>query len=69
MNKYLTEYKRIEDKREISDNKFNKEVEILQNKCPHEHQSEWIEVWWALGHSTGYKIKRCLDCNKQIDKK
>jgi hypothetical protein len=63
------EYKRIQEKWEISNNKFNKEVAILQSKCPHENKSEWIEVWWAPRHSSGYQIKECLDCNKQIDKR
>jgi hypothetical protein len=30
-------------------------------------KSSWFEVWWAIGHSAGYRVKVCLVCNKELE--
>jgi len=45
---------------------FESDVEELQKNCKHEDISDWIEEWWAVGHSTGHRIKVCNICNKII---
>lgn len=30
------------------------------------HKPMWMGEWWAPGHSTGYKVKCCIRCNKEI---
>ena len=42
---------------------FDKKVKELQAKCPHK-RTKWMEHWWAIGHSTGTRVKVCLRCNK-----
>jgi hypothetical protein len=32
--------------------------------CPHTDETDWMEEWWAPGHSTGRKVKVCANCNK-----
>lgn len=46
---------------------FNKKVEELQKKCPHS-ETAWAEEWWAIAHSTGYAVKYCKFCHKQLKK-
>jgi hypothetical protein len=57
----MSEYKKLLDE-------FNQKVEELQRTCPHTEQSEPQEVYWALGHSAGYKSRYCLRCGKQMNK-
>jgi len=47
---------------------FDKKVKELQKICPHK-KTKWMEHWWAIGHSTGSKVKVCLRCNKVLDKR
>jgi len=48
---------------------FEKDVEELQNKCKHQDVSDWMDQWWAVGHTTGYQVKVCNICNKIIEKR
>jgi len=45
--------------------KHEEEIEQLQNKCKHD-KKKWMLEWWAIGHSTGYDVLVCLNCNKNI---
>ncbi len=56
----MKSYKELEEE-------FDNEVAAVQEKCPHE-ETEWMEQWWAVGHSTGYKVKMCKFCNKIVEK-
>lgn len=47
---------------------FDKKVKELQEKCPHK-KSIWCEEWWAIAHTTGYKVKVCDFCNKILERK
>ena len=44
---------------------FDKRVRVMQSRCRHE-KSAWMEEWWALAHSTGYKVKVCEFCKKVL---
>ncbi len=54
---------------EALEEKYESDVKKLQRTCPHKRKSEWREQWWALGHSTGYIVRVCLNCNRILDKK
>lgn len=30
-------------------------------------KGRWVEIYWALGHSAGYKSKFCEICNKELE--
>lgn len=57
----LATYKKLKDE-------FDVKVKKLQETCPHK-RTRWCEEWWAIAHSTGFKVKICLRCNKKLDKK
>jgi len=42
--------------------KFDKAVKELRENCPHTEISDWMDEWWAIGHSTGRKVRVCLRC-------
>lgn len=44
---------------------YEYKVEKLQEECPHKKISDWHEIHWAIGHSTGNRGRRCENCNKQ----
>jgi hypothetical protein len=46
--------------------KHKKEIEDLQRECKHEKISNWMDEWWAPGHSTGRSVQCCEDCNKIV---
>lgn len=47
---------------------FEERVDELQASCPHT-KTEWVEEYWAFGHSTGAMIHVCLNCNKILGRK
>ncbi len=47
---------------------YNSNVRKLQRRCLYKKKSKWREQWWALGNSTGYVVRVCLNCNKILDK-
>ena len=46
---------------------FDEKVKKLQDNCPHTELTEPLEIFWAPGHSCGYKARFCKRCNKQMD--
>jgi hypothetical protein len=44
--------------------KYQKDLRHLQQTCRHKKLTDWIEEWWAPGHSTGRRVKVCTSCNK-----
>jgi len=43
------------------------EISNLQGTCPHVAISDWTEEEWALGHSTGRRVRQCLRCEKVME--
>lgn len=54
-----SDYNKLQEKHE-------KEIEDLQNQCPHT-KKERMDIWWAPGHVSGQGLF-CLNCNKRLDK-
>ena len=48
---------------------FQEKVNQLRAKCKHPKISDWTEEWWAIGHPTGYFVKVCLICRKEVERK
>ena len=46
--------------------KHKKEIEDFQNNCKHEEISDWMQYYWAVGHSLG-EVKVCNVCEKIIE--
>lgn len=46
---------------------FKRKIKELQKRCKH-IESDWRIEYWAPGHSTGYKIKMCLNCLIELKK-
>lgn len=44
---------------------FDSAVARLQEECPHMNISDWHDIHWAIGHSTGNRGRRCENCNMQ----
>lgn len=49
--------------------KHKEELETLQANCPHMKVTDWMDQWWAPGHSTGNLVRVCYDCEKVMDTK
>jgi hypothetical protein len=45
---------------------YQRDLKQLQETCPHEQRTDWMEEWWAPGHSTGREVKACTNCNKVL---
>ena len=45
---------------------FDARVSELQERCKHKDTS-WAEHWWAIGHSSGYKVLICNNCMKELE--
>ena len=44
---------------------FNLKVKEAQDNCKHK-KFKWFEHCWAIGHHSGYAVKICLRCNKEL---
>lgn len=55
--------------REYYDTLRDKEIAELRSKCKHESVSDWVEEWWALGHSTGFEVLYCEICEATLSRK
>jgi hypothetical protein len=51
------------------DSKRDVALKKLQDKCKHEHISDWLDQYWAVGHSTGKQVKVCNACEKILETK
>ena len=58
----MTTYKQLQKE-------FDEKVAKLQRACKHKKVSKWMEEWWAIAHPTGFIVKQCLICNKEIKRK
>ncbi len=45
---------------------FDDKVIELQERCPHKTLSKWVDMYFAVGHSTGTQVRVCKECNKTI---
>jgi hypothetical protein len=45
---------------------YQRDLRQLQDTCPHEQLTDWMEEWWAPGHSTGRKVRACTNCDKVL---
>ena len=61
----MSENQKIRDKYAAT---MNKEIEELQANCKHEKSTDWMEEWWAPGHSTGMVVKQCARCGKELER-
>jgi hypothetical protein len=48
------------------DKKKETALKKLQSKCKHV-VSDWMDQWWAPGHSSGIQVKVCKICDKTIE--
>ena len=48
--------------------KLKSDIKRLQAKCKHRYY-EWMEEFWAPGHSSGMEVKVCLRCEKKLESK
>lgn len=49
--------------------KFNSDLLKLQNACKHKKISDWMDYYWAPGHTTGQWVKVCEICEKVVETK
>ena len=49
--------------------RHEKEIKELQENCKHKKVTDWLDMWWAPGHSTGSKVKVCKFCGMIVKKK
>lgn len=49
--------------------KYLEDLANLQTKCKHNKQSEWMENYWAPGHSSGFEVKVCNECGKPVNRR
>lgn len=42
---------------------YQRDLRQLQDSCPHEQLTDWVEEWWAPDHSTGRRVRTCTNCN------
>ena len=48
--------------------RHNKEIKELQENCSHKDVSEWLQYYWAIGHSDG-EVRVCNHCGKHVEKR
>lgn len=46
---------------------FQRRLMDFQEQCSHP-KSEWMPVMWAPGHSSGYSVKICEICEKELER-
>jgi len=49
--------------------RHKQEIEALQSTCPHQEKSDWMMEMWNYGNTTGYEIRKCKECDKEIDRR
>jgi hypothetical protein len=48
---------------------YQRDLKRLQDNCPHEQLTDWMEEWWAPGHATERMVRACTNCNKVVQAK
>ena len=49
--------------------KYNKDLEELQDTCKHIDKSEWMIEEWPPAHTTGWEVIQCNTCWKLLERK
>ena len=47
--------------------KHKKEIEDLQKRCKHKKVTDWLDEYWAPGHSSFRQVKICSECGKTTE--
>jgi hypothetical protein len=55
----MSERKRLYDE-------YEKKLKQLQDECKHHQLNDWVDEWFAIGHSTGFMVKECVICGRII---
>jgi ribosomal protein L34E len=58
-----------EAKKKPIEEEYERKRAELQATCSHTDVTDWMEEWWALGHSTGYMVQHCKNCDKEIHRR
>lgn len=49
---------------------YEKKLKVLQNKeCKHPKLTDWMDYQWAIGHDTGYQVRWCVVCDKELHRR
>ena len=46
--------------------KYKADLKELQESCPHEELTKFMNEWESPGHSTGRVVQLCKECNKVV---
>ena len=49
--------------------RHEREIEALQNACRHPKTTKWLEHYWAMAHSSGFQVKHCTVCGKEVNRR
>lgn len=49
--------------------RHKEEIEALQSKCKHKDLSDWMNEYFAPGHSSGRIVKICNFCGQTVKTK
>jgi hypothetical protein len=47
--------------------KHQKEIDNLQKRCKHKKVTDWLDEYWAPGHSSFRQVKICEECGKTTE--
>lgn len=47
--------------------KYKRDLMDLQKSCTHKKVSDWVNEYWAPGHSTGRMIRICNRCESIVE--
>lgn len=59
----LLELEKMETYEQLK-SEFQRKVKKLQEKCEHPEISDWMQIHWAIGHSTGNSARFCEICDR-----
>jgi hypothetical protein len=48
---------------------YQEKLKQLQQSCPHDKLSDWMEEWWAPGHATDFEVRVCENCEEVVSRK
>jgi hypothetical protein len=59
----------MEDDINLIRKRHAEEIKNFERSCKHGKLSDWMEEWWAPGHSTGIMVRVCKRCGKIVESK
>lgn len=45
---------------------YQQDLKRLQDTCPHERMTDWLDEMWAPAHGTGRQVRTCVVCDLVI---